>query len=383
MNKVRTASGGPLRVASCINSMSPSGGTELNAVRTVEELRGRGHEVSVVTLTDDRTGMYDRYVAAGVQVRGFPVDSLVGLSALKATREMASYFREQRIDLVHSHDCYTNFLMIAAARLARVPSLASKRYIQHFKPAHRYTDRIGFRLATGVLANSRMVGESVQKDEGIPGSKVAVIHNFVDDSLFSAPSERAFWRETFGLPDNALVIAIVAQLREEKNHTLLLEAFSTLAVVHHTAHLVIVGDGPERENIVNAIERLGLAPRVTMAGHVGQAWRVFSIADVSVLPSRHEGFPNSVVEAMAMGVPVVASDVGGIPDAIVDGTTGLLVPVGDVKALEGALSRMLTDEEFRKSAGCAARKRAAEDFRASVVIDRVEALYGRLIEESA
>ncbi len=361
--------------------MSPVGGSELNAVRTVEQLVRRGHSVTAVTLTSDISGMYGRYRAAGADVIGFPVDSLVGVQAIRAVRQMAAFFRKTRVDVVHSHDKYTNFLMVTAARLAGITSIASKRYTQHYERKHIYTDRFAFRIATGVLVNSVGVGHSAEMQERVAPSRITVIPNFVDDDLFLIGSERTALRRSFGIDEDAIVIAIVAQLRGEKNHSVLLTAFAALRAQRPSLRLIIAGDGPERIAIESLVAELQMKESVTMTGHMDRAWRAFSAADIAVLPSQHEGFPNSVVEAMAMGVPVIASNVGGIPDAVEDGRTGLLVAPGDAESLRRALVRLIDDEMFRRSAGESSRIKAGAEFRASAVIDRLELLYDNLLEK--
>ncbi len=367
------------RIASCINSMSVSGGSELNAVRTAEQLAQRGHQVVAVTLTSDTGGMAVRYRAAGIPVHGFPVRSLIGVGAFQQLRRAAKFFRDMDIDIIHAHDCYSNFLMVLAARLAGVPVLASKRWIHQTFPQHRYTDWLAFHLADGVLANSDEVRRTVERAERISTNRITVVPNFLDDDLFGAHAARSEWRSRFGLPDDALVFCIVAQLRPEKNHGLLLEAFALIAREFPTARLLIVGDGPERERIEQAVDRLHLRGVVHMAGYLPRAGLAFSAADVAVLPSQHEGFPNSVIEAMATGTPVIASAVGGIRDALTSGETGLLIPPNDVSALETAMRTLALDPSLRRNLGVRAQVVADSRYRASSVIPRLEQLYTNIL----
>jgi glycosyltransferase involved in cell wall biosynthesis len=367
-----------LRVASCINSVSVSGGSELNAVRTAEALTSRGHTVRAVILTDDPGGMAARYRAGGMEVNGFPVRSLVGAGAVRQVLRAARFFRTQQIDVVHTHDCYTNFLMVPAARLAGIPVLASKRWVFQTFPQHRVTDRISYWLADAVLANSNEVARSAHTVEGVPQRRITVIPNFVDDEVFSAKAGRSVWRAQFGASSDVVLFVIVAQLRPEKNHAVLLDAFAQVLWDVPGARLAIVGDGPERGAIEERIDRLGLQAAVVMAGHVDRAWRTLAAADIAVLPSQHEGFPNSVVEAMAVGVPVIASNVGGIPDAVHDGVTGLLVERDQLGALANAMRTLALDAALRTSFGHAAQRVAHDSFRQDAVIDRLEACYRTL-----
>ena len=363
------------RVATCINSMAISGGSELNAVRTAEQLKARGHDVEVMTLTDVHDGMYERYADAGIAVHGFGVDSLVGRQALRQVRALSRAFRQGRFDIVHTNDSYTNFLMVAAARLAGIPALASKRWIQPMFSQHRYTDAIAFRLAHGVLANSVAVGRTAQRIEGVAAERVHVVPNFVDDQLFAVRAERPQWRAQYGFAEEHVVFCIVAQLRAEKNHVLLLRAFAGALQANPQVRLLVVGDGPERAHVADVIEDLGVSSQVTMTGHLDRAWRTFAAADVAVLPSQHEGFPNSVVEAMAVGIPVIGTNVGGIPDAITDQQSGLLVEPNSLPALKRALLRMAGDAAFRHVSGLRAQRFAEAHHTADAVLDSLERVY--------
>lgn len=369
----------PLRIASCINSMSVSGGSELNAVRTAERLRARGHHIEILTLTDDDGGMARRYRNANVSVFGFPVDSLLGRSAVRQVRALARHLRTTGVDIVHTHDCYTNFLMILAARLANVPSLASKRWTFQTFPQHRVTDFVSYHLADAVLANSSEVARTVHLVERVARDRIHVVPNFVDDDAFSVRTARESQRSRFGYGETELVFGIVAQLRAEKNHRTLLRVFQSLTKRHPHIRLLIVGDGPEREDIEALITELKLDQSVHMTGHLSEAWRAFAAVDVAVLPSQHEGFPNSVIEAMAAGLPVVATAVGGIPDAITDGVSGILIPRDSASALREALERLVEDSEFRVRAGTAAFADAQKRYGAGSVIDRLEQVYATVL----
>lgn len=365
-------------IASCIHSMASTGGSELNAVRTVEQLALRHHRVIVLTFDKNQEGMYKRYLRAGAEVAAFPVGSLVSAKALLQVIRMASLMKTRGVEIVITHDVYSNFLMILAARYAGIPSIASKRYTAYTYPQHRITDRIGFRLATRILANSASVAESIRLEPEIVRRKVRVVPNFIDDAVFLYGARRDEWVKRFGLRSTDTIYGIIAQLRAEKNHILLLDTFCVLAGEIENVHLLIVGDGPERESIQAHIQKLGLNRRVTLAGHVPAAWQVFAAIDVALLPSSHEGFPNSLIEAMAMGVPVIASDVGGIADAVSDSTTGLLVHPGDFGALLQAMRRLAGEPHRRHTLGVNAQAFVRERFSVAAVTPKLE----RLIEET-
>ncbi len=373
----------PLRIGFCIDSMSVSGGSELNAVRTAELLVQNGHYVVVVTFSEQRTGMYARYRRAGIDVHGFPVGSLIGVNAARQIKRLGDFFRSQQLDVVHTHDCYSNFLMTIAGYLAGIPVVASKRWTEYALVRHYLTDFVAFRLANAVLANSAAVGDSVQRHARIGRSRITVLPNFVDAEVFTHKEDRTHWRREFGLGDDSLVFCIVARLRSEKNHSVLVDAFVPVALAYPNARLLVVGDGPEAAALQRRVAENGISSRVVFAGHLARAWRAFVAADVAMLPSRHEGFPNAVVEAMAVGIPVVASAVGGIPDAVDDGRTGLLVAANDTEALTNSMMRIASDADFRRTAGMLGHEKASRLYRADPIVDRLVGLYRRLVEEVA
>ncbi len=367
------------RLAFCIESMSPSGGSELNAVRTAELLAARGHHLTVMTMTPRVDGMYPRYAAAGISVHNFSARSLISRDAWHRVREATAFMQAQQVDVVHSHDPYSNFLMTLAARRAGVPAIASKRWSQYGFPQHRLTDIVAFRAAERVLANSDTVADSARRQAWLSPARVAVVSNFADDRVFKTPLDRAATRARFGYGESDCVVVIVARLRSEKNHRGAIDACQRAATVNPALRLLLVGDGPEQQSLESLVRDRGLTDRIQFVGHLDEAWRAFGAADLAMLPSLHEGFPNAVVEAMAVGIPVLASDVGGIPDAVVDKDTGLLVPPLDVNAWVRALEFASANPEWRRRAGRAGRLRAEAHFSASAAVAKLEALYAELV----
>jgi glycosyltransferase involved in cell wall biosynthesis len=361
--------------------MAGSGGTELNAVRVAEQLVALGHHLEVFTLRAEGP-MGARYAAAGIAVHEVPVHSLVGVHTLRQIGVLAAKLRAGRFDVVHSHDLYTNVVATCAARWAGVPAVvASKRWMQ-WRRAHRVLNRAAFRVAHTVLGNSERVAQSLTVEDGVARRRVAVVPNFVEDDAFERwpDGETAVRREALGIPADAPVVGIVARLREEKNHALLLEAIAQVRTRVPGVRLVLVGDGPEQEALEAQVERLRLRDTVIFAGHLPNRPNPHQLFDVSVLCSKHEGFPNTVVEAMAAERPVVATAVGGVPDAVTDGVTGLLVPPSDPNALAEAITDLLLDQTRASLMGTAGLARTREVFHVDVVLPRLTRLYDTLMD---
>jgi len=170
-------------------------------------------------------------------------------------------------------------------------------------------------------------------------------------------------------------VGCVARLDPVKDLAMLLRAFARVAQRHSAVHLILVGDGPERGALSSDTDRLGLSGKVHFAGTRPNRPNLHALFDVSVLTSLSEGFPNTIVEAMAAGRPIVATRVGGVPDAVEDGRSGLLVEAGDDEAFARALATLLQDDTKRATLGSEARERARRLFHLSLVLPQLESIY--------
>ena len=372
-----------VRVVHCIDGLGV-GGTELNMVRTLEHLdRGRV-EASVVALNAEGP-LRARLDATGLPVHAFPIANLYGPRTMRQLVRLAGHFRAVGADVVHCHDIYTNAFGTIAARLAGVRLVIASRRWWNALPSRglAVANRVGYRAAHRVLANSEAVGRLVE-GEGVPASRVFVLPNFLEDAAFE-PAPHG-WRDRLlaelGVPAGAAVVGLVARLSREKRIGDLLHAATRLARGDGAPHVVVVGDGGERPALEALAVELGIADRVHFAGHRANRPNLHALFDVSVLCSAREGFPNAVVEAMAAGRPVVATAVGGVPDAVVDGETGRLVPSGDPTALADALQALLVDVDLRDRMGRAARERARARYHERMVMPRLMALYERAVPGS-
>ena len=360
------------------------GGTELNAVRIAERLDRERFDVAVACFRADGP-LASRYAAAGIPIERFEVRSLAGPTALSQGVRLARFLAKRRVHIVHSHDRYWNMFATPWARLVRTPAvIASKRWLS-FSRAHALGHAVAYRLAHQVLANSEFIATSLKTEDRVRGDRVVVVPNFVDDDAFAAPS--ASWRETvrrkLRMPTDARIVGMVANLRWEKDHPTLIDAFAAIRSRYPDVHLVLVGSGPMETQLRKQAAHLNIESAVRFAGTMPNSPNVHSLFDISVLSSSSEGFPNTVVEAMAAARPVVATRVGGIPDGVIHNETGLLVPPRDPSALAGAIGQLLADPARGNVLGAAGRRRAELRFSAASVVPAVESLYERLVRQSA
>jgi glycosyltransferase involved in cell wall biosynthesis len=240
-----------------------------------------------------------------------------------------------------------------------LPTLARPTRGQRF--LKRYTSR---RLAAHVAVGTR-AARWIESLFGLRAGSIRVIHNAVPDCGLR-PTERLRAGPTVGT---------IGRLDTQKGHDLLVRALPQLPDV--TA--VIVGDGPERDTVTALARELGVTDRLVLTGWRDDARDVLTTFDVFALPSRFEGFPLVLLEAMLASRPVVAADVGSVSEAIVDGETGLLVDAGDVDALAAGISTLLADEPRRRALGAAARKRVLDNFSPDAAAKAFEALYEEIL----
>lgn len=372
-----------IRVASCIDNMQ-LGGTELNAIRTIEHMDRERFSITAVCL-QDHGPLLARYAAAGVPVHIFSMKSLFSAEAVRQGMRLASLFRRERIQVVHSHDAYTSVFATFWARVARVPVVITSRrswHSPHLQGRILRANRVAYRYSDIVVGNSPSVSELVRTEGGVTDGRSITIPNFLDDSAYQElpPAERGRLLHELGVPEGAFVVGILARLAKEKDHDSLLRAVALLKDRIPALHLVLVGGGPERPRLEALAHSLHLTGRVHFAGQRPPSPNLHSLFDVSVLCSTSEAFSNSILEAMAVGRPVIATAVGGNPDAVHPDRTGLLVPPSDPERLAEAIERLHADPAYRRRLGEGGRTEARASYHSSAVIPQVEALYARLAE---
>jgi glycosyltransferase involved in cell wall biosynthesis len=365
-----------LRVALCVDSLQV-GGTELNAVRTAERLPAEGIDVVLLALRAEGP-LLERCGQAGIPVVGFPIPHLGSVKSAVRGVALMRLLRRLRIDLIHTQDRYSNAFVVPWARLGGVRVLASRRWSDvHPSRALRLGNQVAYRLAHGVVANSARVADAACRVDGVAKDRVFVVPNFLDEGAWVLVSaeERLGLRARLGVPADALVIGSVANLRPVKDHQMLLAALAPLVSRWPDLVLCLVGDGELRVDLQRQATRLGIVRNVVFAGSRHDPINWHRAFDISVLSSSSEGFPNTIIEAMAAAKPVVATDVGGTPDAVSHEKTGLLVPAGDATGLGRALARLVENPELRMAMGRAGRTEAIGRFRSAVVMPELNRLY--------
>lgn len=307
---------------------------------------------------------------------------------VRAIGRASALFARVRPDIVHTHLLRADLFGGLAARWAGVPVIVSTAYaVGDYRRAVRrrsdgVLDAVCGLLPTHVLAVSDAVRRDCVERLGLAPSRVRVIHTGIDppDSV-DANAVRRVRAELGARPGDRLILA-VARLSYEKGIEVLIDAAAIVRTRHATARFAVLGDGPLRGALQTRINRLGLGECVRLAGFCEDVWPALAAADVVCMPSLMEGMPNALLEAMALARPVVASDVGGIPEAIVDGVSGLLSPPGDAGELAGRLCRALADPDWASALGRAARVELERRFLARDVVARYAQWYESLVRQS-
>lgn len=366
-----------IRVLVFTNSFRTAG-SERQAVELVKRLDRSRFDARIVCFQKDGW-LLDELPGPPTEVEEFRLTGFFNLTAFRQARAFLNLLRRRRVHVVQSFSFYSNLFAIPIARLAGVPVvLGSRREDARMKTrVHQVAERWCYRLATGVVTNAEVTKDQLVRRDGLPPERAWVIHNGLDPDRFDRPGRVPI--ALTGRQQEGPRIAIVAHLRPEKGHLVFLEAARRVATRHPAARFIIVGSGDCRELIEQRIWELRLTDQVKLTGLVKDIPAVLRSVDMAVLSSFHESFPNAIMEAMAAARPVVATDVGGARELVVDGHTGYLVPPGDAAALADRMAALCDDPEARRKMGEAGRRRIVEEFSVEKMARNFERLYDHLL----
>jgi glycosyltransferase involved in cell wall biosynthesis len=315
-----------------------------------------------------------RLEQAGVEPWSCGGGSFLSPRFVPTVLRLARRLSATKVDLLHSFDFYSNILAIPAARLARVPVvIASQRDLGELRP--RYQHRVhaaALRLATHVLVNSTAVADRLQGTRAARTGRLSVIYNGVDVTRF-APSGAT------RIAPERTVVGALASLRPYKGLLQLVEAAAEVAREIPRVRFEIWGEGPLRPELEGRIQALGLAHMIRLNGSTKEPENALRRCHLFVHPSLSEASSNVVLEAMATGLPVVATTAGGTPALVEHGRSGLLVQPGNPRALAEAILTVVRDPELADRLATAARARAVAEFSMDRMLQRVDALYVRAL----
>jgi glycosyltransferase involved in cell wall biosynthesis len=290
---------------------------------------------------------------------------------------LTQFIGQMKPDIVHCHSRRgADVLGGLAASFADVPAVVSRRVDN---TEMRLVAALRYRPFRKVIAISEAIAREL-RERGVEEERLAIIRSAVDADRFDDSADCTAFRREYGVPDAALLIAAAGQLITRKGHRYLLQAAAELRANHARFHVLIFGDGYLRNQLQDQAESLGIADIVTLAGFREDLDDHVGCFDIFVHPALAEGLGVAALKASAAGVPVVGFAAGGLPEAVVNGETGMLVPPEDTGALREAIDALMDDESLRTGLGAAGRKRMREAFSISTMAEKHVALYESVID---
>jgi glycosyltransferase involved in cell wall biosynthesis len=374
----------PIRVLELRSVWGTGGGPEKTILLGTARTNPAKFAITVCYLRDAR----DTVFGIDARAAGLPVDytEIIERHSFDPSiwPTLRRLVRERRIDIVHAHDYKTNVLAWLLARFERVIPLSTV----HGWTGSSRRERLVYypidKRLLGWFPAAIAVSEQIRQEllrHGAKPDRVRTILNGIDQKRFTRdPARTPLVRASLGLDPGTTVIGAVGRLESEKRFDVLIDAVAALRTAQSHVTLMIVGDGSLRGALASQIDRLQLGQSCRLLGHRDDVVDLHHAFDLFVQSSDYEGTPNAVLEAMALGTPVVATDVGGTAQLIRHGIDGLIAPPGDVEALTRAIEQALTDEAGRAARARAARRRVETDLSFETRMAAVEAIYTELCQ---
>lgn len=355
------------------------GGTEKHVIRLASGLRRRGYETGIALIF--REGILSEEARhEGIPLVSFETGNMWNL---KTFFQIFNWLHSNPMDILHTYLFGFHLFVGLPARLSGVPILLSSRRgraVGHWeKRRHRWVEKLGNFFVDQVTCCSEESQRWVLRHEHLPPEKVRVIHNGIDLKDLAARAHPSMIRQEWRIPKEAFLVGTVANFSPEKGYSYLLEAAELILKKKSNTWFLFVGSGPLEAEIKKRVQGMEGGKRIIFTGSRHDIPDLIGAMDVFVLASVIEGFPNVLLEAMGMAEPVVATEVGGIPELIDPGETGLLVPPKDGRALSEAVLSLLEDRNKAYQMGLRAQQKIRRDFTQEKMLDQYEAFYLSLL----
>lgn len=354
------------------------GKTILETFRATDAARFRMH-VAVFQTRGERADT--PFVAAARQL-GLPLHVIRGFNQYdpRLVSRTAALVRSLGIDIVHTHEVKSDVIAYLAKRLHDVPIVTTLHGWIGNSPKQRAFIALDKQVVRGfdkVIAVSQLIRDQAIQAGARP-DRVQLLHNAIVLDRYRRDDRRGALAALAGRPVPGPVLASIGRLSAEKGHLDFIEALAIVARDGRRVSAVLAGDGPERGNIEARIAALGLADRVYLTGYIERPQDILNETDLMVLPSHTEGLPNAALEALAMGVPVLATNVGGTPEVVIDGETGRLVPAHQPAALAEAIGSFLKAPAAWQHMATRGRAHVEQHFDFRARTRRLESMYTEL-----
>jgi len=358
------------------------GGTERQFVQLVQQMDLDRFDLHLGCFAR-RGGFLPLVESRGIPLGEFSIRRLYSPLTWWRQVQFARYLRWNRFQVVHTYGFYPNLFAVPAARLAGVPVIiASIRDTgEVWAPNKRLVQKAVCKLATCVLANADAVRNQLILD-GYDERKLTVIRNGVDLPRLDRRERTGPIRQEFGIPENSPIVTVLSRLNELKGIQYFLDALPAVLAGFPNTRFLIVGEGPARAGLEAYSQSKGYGRAAIFTGLRLDVPDILRETSLSVLPSLSEGLSNVLIESMAAGVAVVATHVGGNPEIVDDGITGLLVPPRDAHALAEAMTQLLSNPEAAAHMGSAGRDRIERRFSMGRAVHETQQLYTSLLQSS-
>ena len=321
----------------------------------------------------DRMQMASQFRASGIEVHSLGLNKKTDIGVAFRLRALLN---ELRPDILHTYLLHGNVLGRIIGRLTGVPVIiGSERTIGQAGLWGRFATRLTNPLTDAVEVNSVIGARVIEEDLKVPVEKIEIVKSGLELSDFKIGSRRDAIRSELGVGGSQHLIVYMGRLRPVKGVEFGLKAFNSAQRCHPNIRLALAGEGDQRSYLEMLAKELGINEFVMFLGLRKDVSELLSAADSVLIPSLNEGFPRSAIEAMAAAKPLVATNVGGTPEAIIDGVTGLLVPPEDSDALSDAIIRLVGDLDLQIRLGTAGRERVEQNYSAEQYVARLDEMY--------
>lgn len=362
------------------------GGSERQALQLLRQLHASGKCRVYLNCLQNRGSLRAEADELGIgEINEYPLTSFYDLNFTRQLRRLRRFIKDNEIGVVHTHCFYTNIFGMTGAFLAGVPArVTSKGETDGFRtPMQKRAERVAFRLANRVIANCLVVQNQLIK-EGVSPARIIQHYNGLELERLQVNPElrRDDALAAFGLPQNPArrFVTIVANLHNPvKDHPMFLKAAARVRAVVPDAAFVIAGEGDLMPSLRELATQLGIERDVFFIGRCDNVANLLFASDVGVLSSKAEGFANAILEYMAAALPVVATDVGGVREAIVEGETGFVVPAGDDRKMAERIIEVLGDSERARHLGQQGKSIVTEKFANEHHLRNTLELYNELL----
>ena len=326
----------------------------------------------------NRIPMADQFRESGIEVHSLGLNRRTDLSVLVRLRKL---MKKVRPDILHTYLLHANVLGRIVGRLVGIPVIiGSERTIGQAGPCGRLATKLSNPLTNAVEVNSELGARSIAIDLGVPPDKIEVVRSGVDLKKFGHSTNRAAVRSQMGLKKGQHLVLYVGRLRAVKGIEYGLRAFAAAQSQLSSMHMALAGEGELLDHLKNIVRELNVSDHVTFLGVRNDLPDLLSGADSVLMPSLKEGFPRTAIEAMAAGKPIIATNVGGTSEAIIDGETGILIPAKNIEVMTSTLLRLVNDKDLQLKLGEAGRQRSTNNYSVNNYVTRLDELYRKLLK---